>query len=120
MQQKFPPMRLWAAGAVLAAAALFTAAPAAAQYVRCPYGYYYAPAYGCIPNAPAYDEMYGGDPDYDVGPPAYDSFGLAFGFGGGRGRGGGGRGGGGNHFGGGGSHGGGGHGGGGGGGHGHH
>ena len=101
-------------GSVLAAVGL-AASPADAQYARCPHGYYYNYTYGCIPISPAYGDIYGDpDPDYDVGPPAYDEFGYGFGYGGGfGGRGfGGGRGanhGGGNH--GGGNNGGGGHGG---------
>ncbi|MEI9991164.1 MAG: hypothetical protein WDM86_14100 [Rhizomicrobium sp.] len=106
--------RLSLAGAILATATSFAAAPAAAQYVQCPPGYYYSYGYGCLPDTPAYGDMYG-DPDYDVGPPVYDTFGFGFGgdFGGGRYHGGGHRGGG--NRGGGGGHGfGGGHGGGGG------
>ncbi len=104
-------------GSVLSLGLLSTAMPAAAQYAQCPYGYYYSYGYGCIPDAPAYGVEYG-DPYYDendIGPPGYDSFGLAFGFGGSRGygRGGGHRGGGGHGGGFGGGHGGGGHGGGG-------
>lgn len=79
MQFKLPLKISAIAGAVLAATALTAATPAAAQYGRCPYGYYYSYLYGCIPDAPAYNDIYG-DPDYDVGPPVYDTFG----FGGGR------------------------------------
>ena len=50
----------------------------------CPLGYYYSYGYGCIPASSGYNSMYG-DPDYDYGPPVYDSFGLAFGYGDGRG-----------------------------------
>ena len=104
------------AGAV-ALSALATM-PAVAQ-VRCPPAYYYSYGYGCVPASDAYNDMYGDG--YNDGPPVYDTYGLAFGFGGGRsfhGGGGGGhgvsRGGGGFHGGGGGGHagGGGGHGGG--------
>jgi len=77
------------AGSVVAAAAL-SAPPASAQYVHCPAGYYYSYPYGCVPISPAYGDIYGDpDPDYDVGPPVYDSFGYGFGYGGGRGYGGG-------------------------------
>jgi hypothetical protein len=65
---------------------------------------------GCVPVSDAYNDMYGND--YGYGPPVYDTYGMAFGFNGGRGFNGGGRG-----VGGGAAHGGGGHTGGGGGGH---
>jgi hypothetical protein len=70
------------------------ASPAAAQ-VACPYGYYWAFGYGCVPSG--YYDMYG--PGYNYPAPVYDTFGLAFGFGGRGGYrgGGGGRGGGGRH-----------------------
>ena len=86
-------MILVAAGITLAAVS--ASQPVSAQ-VPCPPGYYYSYGYGCVPVAPAYGYMYG--PGYAYVPPVYDSFGLAFGFGGGGrggGRGGGGRGGGG-------------------------
>jgi hypothetical protein len=98
---------LLVAGSVVALTAIFASQSASAQ-VGCPPGYYYSYGYGCVPAAPGYADVYG--PDYGYAPPVYDSFGLAFGFGGGGGRGGGGRGGGGR---GGGGHSGGGHGGGG-------
>lgn len=98
------------------ALSLVTALPAAAQVI-CPPGYYYSYGYGCVPASDAYDDMYGDG--YAYGPPVYDSYGMAFGFGGGSrgriagGRGGGGHVGGGGHAGGGGGRaGGGGHGGG--------
>ncbi len=74
--------------------------PASSQ-VRCPPAYYYRYGYGCIPDSSAYSDMYGDEYGYDS--PVYDGYGLAFGFGGGRGgfHGGGGRGGGGFHGGGG-------------------
>jgi hypothetical protein len=97
---------LLVAGSVVGLTAIFASQPASAQ-VGCPPGYYYSYGYGCVPAAPGYDDVYG--PSYGYAPPVYDSFGLAFGFGGSGGRGGG-RGGGGH---GGGGHGGGGHGGGG-------
>jgi hypothetical protein len=113
---RFSPRFISAVGVVLAASAFFATTPASAQYARCPDGYYYSSAYGCVPIAPAYNDIYGDpDADDDVGPPAYDTFGYGFGYGGGFGGGHGGRshgGGGGGHSGGGG-HGGGGHGGGG-------
>jgi hypothetical protein len=51
--------------------------PASAQ-VRCPPSFYYRYGYGCIPASDAYSDMYGGDYGYDS--PAYDGYGLAFGF----------------------------------------
>ncbi len=74
-------------GAGLTAATLFTAPIASAQAVACPYGYYYSYGSGCVPASPGYDTYYG-DYGYDYGAPVYDSFGLAFGFGGRGGRGG--------------------------------
>jgi len=89
-------------GAGVAACSLGAAPPAAAQ-VACPYGYYYAYGYGCVPAAPGYGDVYGAPGYYGYVAPPYDSFGLTFGFGGRRGfRGGGPRGGGGFHGGGGG------------------
>jgi hypothetical protein len=81
---------------------LFTALPAAA-FVNCPPGYNYYYGYGCVPVSDGYNALYGDE--YDYGPPVYDTYGLAFGFNGGRG----GRGGGGFHGGGGRAGGGGGH-----------
>jgi len=99
---------------------LSVALPASA-YVNCPVGFYYSYGYGCVPVSYGYNGMYGDG--YGYAPPVYDTFGLAFGFSGGRGfNGGGGRRGGGGVAHGGGSHagGGGGHAGGGGHGGGHH
>jgi|ERR1700677_1013150 len=81
---------------------LSTALPAAA-FVNCPPGYNYYYGYGCVPVSDGYNALYGDE--YDYGPPVYDTYGLAFGFNGGRG----GRGGGGFHGGGGRAGGGGGH-----------
>ena len=79
------------AGAVgLALAAGLFAQPAQAQAVACPYGYYWAFGYGCVPSG--YYGFYG--PGYSYPAPVYDTFGLAFGFGGRGGYRGGGRGGG--------------------------
>jgi hypothetical protein len=71
--------------------------------VNCPPGYNYYYGYGCVPVSDGYNALYGDE--YDYGPPVYDTYGLAFGFNGGRG----GRGGGGFHGGGGRAGGGGGH-----------
>ena len=69
---------------------LSVALPAAA-YVNCPVGFYYSYGYGCVPVSDGYNGMYGDD--YGYAPPVYDTFGMAFGFNGGRGfNGGGGRG----------------------------
>jgi hypothetical protein len=83
-------IKLLMAGSGLAVAIATSAVPASAQGVRCPEGYYYSYGYGCVPDSPAYDDMYG---DYGYGPPGYDTFGLVYGYGGSR-RGGGGHGGG--------------------------
>jgi hypothetical protein len=83
------------AGSGVALAIISPTMPVSAQVI-CPPGYYYSVGYGCVPDAPGYNDMYG--PGYGYEPPVYDSFGMAFGFGGGRGgggRGGGGHGGGG-------------------------
>ncbi len=101
--------RMGISGFAVTCAAAVTAilgiAPASAQAVVCPPGYYYTYGYGCVPASSGYDTIYGA-PGYAYPPPVYDSFGMAFGFGGGgrggRGRGGEGRGGGGGHGGGGG------------------
>jgi len=77
-----------------------TVALPAAAYVNCPVGFYYSYGYGCVPVSDGYNGMYGDD--YGYAPPVYDSFGLAFGFSGGRGVGGGAARGGGGHAGGGG------------------
>ena len=61
---------------------LSVALPAAA-YANCPVGFYYSYGYGCVPVSDGYNGMYGDD--YGYAPPVYDSFGLAFGFNGGRG-----------------------------------
>jgi hypothetical protein len=61
-----------------------SAALPAAAFVNCPPGFYYSYGYGCVPVADAYNDMYGDDYD-DYGPPVYDTYGLAFGFSGGRG-----------------------------------
>jgi uncharacterized membrane protein YgcG len=90
------------------AIALLSTTQLASAQVRCPDGYYYSDGYGCVPDSDGYSDMYG-DYDYDSGYPAYDTFGLAYGYGYRGGHGGGGHGGGGH---GGGGHGGGGHGGG--------
>jgi len=60
-----------------------TVALPAAAYVNCPVGFYYSYGYGCVPVSDGYNGMYGDD--YGYAPPVYDSFGLAFGFNGGRG-----------------------------------
>ena len=60
-----------------------TVALPAAAYVNCPVGFYYSYGYGCVPVSDGYNGMYGDD--YGYAPPVYDSFGLAFGFSGGRG-----------------------------------
>jgi hypothetical protein len=75
-----PGLRKFIIGGVIALWALATM-PAAAQ-VQCPPGYYYSYGYGCVPASDAYNDMYGDD--YNDGPPVYDTYGLAFGFGGGR------------------------------------
>jgi len=59
-----------------------TVALPASAYVNCPVGFYYSYGYGCIPVADGYNGMYGDD--YGYAPPVYDTFGLAFGFNGGR------------------------------------
>jgi hypothetical protein len=87
IQLKFPPTRfLPVIGAVVGLAIISAAEPASAQFVSCPPGYYYAYGPGCVPAAPGYGYVYG--PGYGYAPPVYDSFGLAFGVGGGRGGGG--------------------------------
>jgi hypothetical protein len=68
---------------------LSVAFPAAA-FVNCPVGFYYSYGYGCVPVSDAYNDMYGDD--YGYGPPVYDTYGMAFGFSGGRGFNGGGHG----------------------------
>ena len=60
-----------------------TVALPASAYVNCPVGFYYSYGYGCIPVSDGYNGMYGDD--YGYAPPVYDTFGLAFGFNGGRG-----------------------------------
>jgi hypothetical protein len=75
-----PGLRKFIIGGAIALSALATM-PAAAQ-VQCPPGYYYSYGYGCVPASDAYNDMYGDS--YNDGPPVYDTYGLAFGFGGGR------------------------------------
>jgi hypothetical protein len=72
------------------AIALLSSAQLASAQVRCPDGYYYSDVYGCVPDSDGYNDMYG-DNDYAYGSPAYDTFGLAYGYDyrGGRGGGGG-------------------------------
>jgi hypothetical protein len=56
---RLPALRaLLVIGAGVAASILGAAPPAAAQ-VACPYGYYYAYGYGCVPAAPGYGDLYG-------------------------------------------------------------
>lgn len=77
MMRFWPPLRR--TSAIVSVLGTVLAVSVAPAFADCPTGYYYNYYYGCIPESSAYNEMYGA-PEDDVGPPAYDSFGLAYGY----------------------------------------